>query len=209
MIEIARNRGIEVVLLFNELWSTPYLELVEKTAHAFSAPWVNSKKLLDDVRADVSREVETRLGLHPSDTESSSLSPAVPAGFTGPVEVVFRIQAGRWPVPNAVYIAGSHPSLGDGVPNRVRLYDDGSHGDERAGDGVWSYAVTFENGGRIFYVYTNSGREGHWEGLDVPDLRFMTVRVDRANARVFRPIETFGALSTRLMAGTRTPKASG
>ena len=46
---------------------------------------------------------------------------------------------------------------------------------------------------RLAYVYTNSGREGRWEGLDVPALR--TVVVDApAGRRLYRPIESFGKL---------------
>jgi hypothetical protein len=74
------------------------------------------------------------------------------------------------------------------------MYDDGTHGDQRAGDHVWSYAATFAPGTQLFYVYTNSGAEGQWEGLDVPQIRsFIVTAVDNATS-IYRPIESFGQI---------------
>ena len=101
--------------------------------------------------------------------------------------------ADRQAAPEGLFIVGAHPALGALVPNRVAMYDDGTHGDQRAGDGVWSYTASLAPGQRLAYVYTNSGREGRWEGLDVPALR--TVVVDApAGRRLYRPIESFGKL---------------
>jgi lysophospholipase L1-like esterase len=71
------------------------------------------------------------------------------------------------------------------------MYDDGTHGDERAGDGVWSLAATFAPGTKLYYVYTNSGLEGRWQGLDVPAIRSFTVGT---TPKLYRPIESFGQL---------------
>jgi hypothetical protein len=107
------------------------------------------------------------------------------------VDVIFRVHADRWPVSTGLYITGNHPSLGNNVPNSVALRDDGINGDQRAGDGVWSYKATFEPGTRFFYVYTNSGRKGEWEGVDIPELRHFVVPF-APGTTVYRPIETFG-----------------
>ena len=77
-------------------------------------------------------------------------------------------------------------------PNTVLMRDDGTDGDERAGDGVWSFAATFAPGTRITYVYTNSGARGQWEGLDVPHLRSAIVPNAADGETVYFPIETFG-----------------
>jgi lysophospholipase L1-like esterase len=184
IIDLARSRGADAIVMFNELWSTPYQAAAEKVARSKQTPFVNSKALIDGLRQGAERELETRLGLQATSEQSADRA-------DGLVEVVFRVHADRWPVPTALYIAGNHPSLGDQVPNRVALHDDGTGGDQRAGDGVWSYTGRFAPGTRLFYVYTNSGREGHWEGVDIPDLRFLVVP---STGPVYRPIEAFGSL---------------
>ena len=131
-------------------------------------------------------DVERAHGLTPP-------SAPAPMSTRDGVDVIFRVTADRQAAPEGLFIVGAHPALGALVPNRVAMYDDGTHGDQRAGDGVWSYTASLAPGQRLAYVYTNSGREGRWEGLDVPALR--TVVVDApAGRRLYRPIESFGKL---------------
>jgi hypothetical protein len=42
------------------------------------------------------------------------------------------------------------------------MYDDGTHGDEKKSDGIWSLEVRVPNGIKVEYKYTNSGDEGVW-----------------------------------------------
>ncbi len=91
-----------------------------------------------------------------------------------------------------IYIVGNHPALGDLVPNKVAMYDDGTHGDQRAGDKVWSYTATFPRGTRLSYIYTNSGTEGRWDGLDLQRVRDFTV--DGETTTIYAPIESFGRI---------------
>jgi lysophospholipase L1-like esterase len=184
MIDLAQSHGAAAVLLFNELWDTPYRKIVGQVARAKQVPWVDSKGIVDEARQAATRALEERLGLSVSEAPGTSTK--------SPVNVIFRVHPDRWPVSKALYIAGNHPSLGDTIPNRVALHDDGTHGDQRAGDGVWSYSAAFEPGTRFFYVYTNSGREGQWEGVDVPELRHFIVPA-APGATLYRPIETFGS----------------
>jgi hypothetical protein len=65
-------------------------------------------------------------------------------------------------VRKSVYIAGSHEMLGSWVPNKIRMYDDGTHGDQVAHNGIWSLEVPLPAGAEIEYKYTNSGAEGNW-----------------------------------------------
>jgi lysophospholipase L1-like esterase len=74
------------------------------------------------------------------------------------------------------------------------MFDDATHGDQRAGDNVWSYAAMFPPGRKILYVYTNSGEKGRWEGLDIPEIRRFTVNAANQGVTVFRPIEAFGEM---------------
>jgi lysophospholipase L1-like esterase len=186
MVRLARSRGAGGVLLYNELWSTPYREVLRRIATSEDVGFVDSQTLIARARAMMQQELEARLGLEPP--------PGRPleAPESKKVEVVFRVHAGKWNVADALYIAGPHPELGDGVPNRVAMRDDGTHGDQRAGDGVWSYLASFEPGMRIFYVYTNSGEEGRWHRVDVPEVRRFTIEVEEG--RVWLPIDTFGEI---------------
>jgi len=102
------------------------------------------------------------------------------------------VSRGANQVPRALSIVGTSPELGNLEPNTVLMRDDGTEGDERAGDGVWSFSATFTPGTRITYVYTNSGAPGQWEGLDVPHLRSVIVPDAPDGQTVYLPIETFG-----------------
>ena len=131
-------------------------------------------------------ELERKLDLEPRKRQGGNVD--------GEIEVVFRLFADKWSVTKAIYIAGNHPKLGNLVPNKIALYDDGTHGDQKAGDHVWSYSATFPAGTSLFYVYTNSGEEGKWEGLDVPYLRSFMVEAKNGEEKPYRPIESFGKI---------------
>jgi len=207
MIELAQSRGIGVTLLYNELWeSSPYRAALEKVAQATSVHLIDSSALLAEARRAIERRLDRELGLEPavrppmSGDGMASRRPIEKNRDTRgemeghDVEVVFRVYSGHRPVPQGFFIAGAHSKLGDAVPNVIRMYDDGTHGDQQAGDHVWSYAATFSPGTSVFYVYTNSGREGAWEGLDVPHVRGFKVDAADAGKTIYRPIETFGEI---------------
>jgi hypothetical protein len=88
-------------------------------------------------------------------------------------------------------IVGVEPELGGLVPNTIAMRDDGTGGDQRAGDGVWSYLAAFPSARTVSYMYTNSGAAGQWEGLDVPHIRRAEVPA-AAGRTVYLPVETFG-----------------
>jgi len=186
MIRHARAHGAGVILLYNELWDTPYRTVLKKVSREMEVPLVDSNTLIDRARAGIERTLEETLDLVPH-AESE-------AARAGEVEVVFRVYSGDHPVPRAIFICGIHPKLGDGIPNLVAMKDDGTQGDQKAGDHVWSYAATFSPGTRLFYVYTNSGEIGRWTGLDIPEIRRFTVREEKGKAKVYRPVESFGKM---------------
>jgi len=75
------------------------------------------------------------------------------------------------------------------------MYDDKTHGDQKSGDNVWSYNISLPSYTYVSYLYTNSGRKGEWEGLDVPDIRTVKVEGNHNNENlVYLPIETFGEI---------------
>ena len=187
MIQLARSRGAGVALLFNELWqSSPYVTVLRKIARSEDVPLIDSSAIVAAAQRKIEEHVEAELNLKP-------LALALRRSHHD-VEVVFRARGGKQPVPKTIYISGTHPSLGDRVPNKIAMYDDGTHGDQLARDHVWSYAATFSPGTSGFYVYTNSGREGEWEGLDVPHVRGFKVDAADAGKTIYRPIETFGEI---------------
>lgn len=187
MIELARSRKASVVLVYNELWEDgPYKRVLQRIAQTEGVPLVDSSALIAQARRQKEEALEKELGLVPARDDRTS------AGAE--VEVVFRVHQGKREVSRALYLAAAHPKLGDAVPNKVAMYDDGTHGDQKAGDGVWSFTATFKPGTTLHYVYTNSGANGKWEGLDVPHIREFKVEAGQKGRPVYRPIETFGEI---------------
>ncbi|MEX1276791.1 MAG: hypothetical protein WEE20_12715, partial [Bacteroidota bacterium] len=62
------------------------------------------------------------------------------------------------------------------TPNKVRLFDDGSHGDQK-GDGIWTLELQLPPGLELEYKYTNSGPEGNWNPGDESPMRNRRVHV--------------------------------
>jgi hypothetical protein len=73
--------------------------------------------------------------------------------------------------------AGLHPespiqddaieqTLGAWVPNQVPMYDDGTHGDDRAGDGVWTVSWDLPVGLRFGYKFTWGRTGDNWGGTE-------------------------------------------
>jgi hypothetical protein len=77
------------------------------------------------------------------------------------------------------------------VPNKVAMYDDGTHGDQTAGTTSRLIEQHSRAGTKLSYVYSNSGEEGKWECLDVPYIRSFTVQAKNGEEKLYRPIESF------------------
>jgi lysophospholipase L1-like esterase len=188
MVRLIRAQGGEVVLLDNELWEdSPYRALLKKIAAEMHAPFVDGPRILGAARAEIERTLEASLDLVPDGRTAAPL-----ASETGRTTVIFRVYRGAATVSRAMAIVGTGKELGALVPNVVHMHDDGTGGDQRAGDGVWSYAASLTPGERVFYVYTNSGAPGEWEGLDVPYIRRIDVPPAAGNRTFYAPVETFG-----------------
>jgi hypothetical protein len=76
--------------------------------------------------------------------------------------VLFTCDASREKVPDAIFIVGGLPELGSWTPNAIRMSDDGTNGDLKAKDGVWSLQIAIPIGEEVQYKYTNSGKTGEW-----------------------------------------------
>lgn len=108
------------------------------------------------------------------------------------VRVEFRCATGSMYVRTFVAIAGNHPSLGDWNPNTIPMRDDGTQGDEKAGDGVWTAVAWLPKGFQLEYKYTNSGPAGVWApGEEFSgNNRRVTVQGDDNDVMIIR--DTFG-----------------
>jgi len=190
MIRLQTSRGGAVILVDNELWDeSPYRPVLKTIAADAHVPLVDSLEIVADAKTKVAHDLEARLELVDPPAPLNA-----PAGSAQMTTVVFRVAHGDFPVPTAMSIVGVDVKLGSLTPNAVLMHDDGANGDQRANDGVWSYAATFPAGTRLSYVYTNSGARGRWEGLDVPSIRHVTVPAATDGRPVLLPIETFGHL---------------
>ena len=190
MIRLAGTVGARVVLLDNELWGgSPYRPLLKKISADAHVPLVDSFQLLTEARREVEHEVEQRLHLEaPTPPQPDGPAPVETSATT----VIFRVYRGTFEVPRVMSIAGSGAPLGEFQPNTILMRDDGLEGDQRSGDGVWSYRASFPAGSSVRYVYTNSGQRGRWEGLDVPHIRQHVVPRSADGKPVYLPIDTFG-----------------
>lgn len=91
---------------------------------------------------------------------------AMAKGVGDTVPVLFRCKIPKELHPSVVYIVGNREELGEWVPNKIRMYDDGTHGDEHGGDDIWSVVVDLPVNAEVHYKYTHDGTEGHWEPWD-------------------------------------------
>jgi len=78
------------------------------------------------------------------------------------VTVLFQVDATKIQVSKSIYIVGNLSVLGNWTPNLIKMFDDGTHGDEKKGDGIWSIELLVPPNIKVEYKYTNSGYEGVW-----------------------------------------------
>lgn len=119
---------------------------------------------------------------------------AAGGGSGGNVDLVIVCDMAGKPVAKAVYIVGDKPEIANWTPNKVAMYDDGTHGDEKAGDGQWTITLRYPEGTAMKYKFTNSGAEGAWspsEEFPVTD-RALTVQDQGSGKMVVR--NTFGVV---------------
>jgi lysophospholipase L1-like esterase len=124
------------------------------------------------------------------------LKPEVHAGGrTIVTTVVFRVDMNG--EPGRPRIMGNLPFLGNGEPNVTPMFDDGTHGDQRANDGVWSLAVPVMGFPRIVYLYTDGDTPRSWTGLENYQARVFALTPEKAGSTVYVPIAEFGRMVLR------------
>jgi hypothetical protein len=106
------------------------------------------------------------------------------------------------------FAAGLHPDspitdetynqlLGAWVPNKIQMYDDGTHGDDKAGDSVWSVAFILPVGTRIGYKYTWGRAGDNWGGTEEwPGNRRLLEVVDQNGDHIVARYDNFADETT-------------
>jgi alpha-amylase/alpha-mannosidase (GH57 family) len=106
--------------------------------------------------------------------------------------ILFQVDVSQLKVPKAIYIVGNQDALGNWTPNLIDMYDDGTHGDEKKSDGIWSLKVRVQPGIKVEYKYTNSGMEGIWVPSEEFPQNNREVMVPAKPSAVLRVLDTFG-----------------
>ena len=134
LVVASLNQHVDVLLLYNNLpnfASHCTLVALSEIARIHGVPLVDSSALLAAKRRELLAEAERARDLVPIPSETRSGS--------GYATVILRVDmighAGR---PS---VTGNTLAVGLLAPNEVMLFDDGTHGDQRPNDGVWSLAV--------------------------------------------------------------------
>ena len=110
------------------------------------------------------------------------------------VTVIFQCDVCDQYVRKSIYIGGNHELLGNWVPNRIRLYDDGTHGDRKGGDGIWTIELKFPAGTDLEYKYTNSGGEGNWMPGEEFSYINRKVHIERTETGTVYLFDTYGKI---------------
>jgi lysophospholipase L1-like esterase len=185
IVTAALAAQVDVVLLYDNLPDAPShctLVALSTIARAHDVPLVDASSLLAVARARLQADAERQRGLAPAPEEK--------LGAPGRITLVLRVDmAGEHGRPR---VMGNLPSLGRLQPNVVALHDDGTHGDQRAGDGVWSLGVDVPQPARVVYLYTNGDVPGTWTGLEDYQPRVFALTARDRGRVVYAPIARFG-----------------
>jgi lysophospholipase L1-like esterase len=192
LVRTAQERGIDVVLVNNntpEFFSQCTFRALARIAAERSVPLVDSATLLFDKRQADGMAFDAARHLEPS--------PADGEAEPGRATIVFRVDMTKEGEGRPAFIMGNSDQLGSFTPNRVALFDDGTHGDQVANDGIWSRAVDFDAGTTLIYLFTNGTREGEWTGLENYHPRVFALHQADLGTQSYPPIAEFGRMRLR------------
>ena len=181
------DAGVTTLLLYNsvpDFFSHCTLLAMTSVAHADRVPLVDSSAILEAMEQRAETRIEERLALIPDRADD--------AAAPGAIDAVVRVDMATDPFGRAPYVMGNADVLGRFVPNSVPLYDDATHGDQRAGDGVWSRRFRFSEPQILTYAFTNGSAAGEWTGLENYRLRAFVLRPENVGRTTYLPIAQFG-----------------
>jgi lysophospholipase L1-like esterase len=134
---LAQRDGFSLVILNIDLDGTDAKQALREGAERTHVPFIDMVAMLEGKRRERDLAIASRLGLLPT---------TVP---TPTSEFVFRVLVSGHPT----RVLASHHRLLDPHILREDMHDDGTHGDEHAGDGVWSLATSYRPGDWVLYSY--------------------------------------------------------
>jgi hypothetical protein len=131
------RNGFSLVVLNLDLHETDALKGLIEGAHKAGVPLIDIAALFRHKRAERDLEIASKHGLLPTTLPDDAHKFVFRVVVNGnPKEVWMRYRL--FPTDQTAIEA---------------LYDDGTHGDEHAGDGVWSLATNFSPGQKVVYSY--------------------------------------------------------
>jgi lysophospholipase L1-like esterase len=135
---VGDREGFSLVLLNIDLHETDSVTAVTEGAHRTGAPLINIAVLFREKKAERDREIATKHGLALTTVPGTADKFVFRVVVDGnPTEVWMRYR---------IFPTGAKTDI-------EALYDDGTHGDEHAGDGVWSLQSNLSAGQKVIYSY--------------------------------------------------------
>jgi lysophospholipase L1-like esterase len=187
LIAGVRRSGAEPVLVYDnvpEFHSHCTRMALNEASRRRRVPLLDSAALLAAAATALEERAERELHLEPG--------PEVTGASEGRITAVFRVDMSKAVPRGSPGIMGSDPVLGDFVPNSVALFDDGSHGDQNAGDLVYAGSFQFTDPVENNYTFTNGDRVGAWVGLENYHPRVFALRDQDRGRTVYLPVAQFG-----------------
>ncbi len=181
----AGARGVPLMLLYNNVPEGKHctLAVLEILARERGLPLLDASALLRRETLRLEARAEREAGL------AGGARPRAPKDS---VEAVFRVDRRGPDAARPVFIMGGEAALGSFVPGTIPMFDDGTHGDQKARDGIWSLAARFKPESEAVYLYTAGGSPGRWEGLENYWPRKFRFYAADAGRRVYLPVQKFG-----------------
>ncbi len=155
ILDDQKKRNGKSILVNDNLLNFEGLSTLVELSETYKIPLLDIRTIFDGVGGFAERKKQFELDLEPSGMDYFDESPKTTYQFRVHSDDPRILASG-------ISIVGNHPDLGDGVPNAVKMYDDGTHGDERAGDRVWSLQILMQTPQPIQFTFTVNGSKGEW-----------------------------------------------
>lgn len=167
IVEDARASGAECVLLNLDLPNSWVKKPLEALSRSLSLPLIDVHTMFRSQSR--LRDPQPEFQLAASGTRADS----------APYSILLRVWVpASTPVTGPVSVMGNHPALGNYAPNTIPLFDDGTQGDEKPNDRVWSRRFDFDAPTQLDFSFAHSGPAGHFSANESDDV-FHSLRAMR------------------------------
>ncbi len=149
VIQHHQSKGGKSILVHLNLMNFHVYQSLNELSEQMEVPLLDIRTLFDNLGGIEERKKTMELGLKFSGTEEAENS--------GGMNLLFRIYVPQKIALNkSIYIQGNHPKLGGHNLSRVKMYDDGTHGDEK--DRVCSLKIEIDEIRPIQFSFTHDER---------------------------------------------------